>query len=731
MNINLDLKRIITFGFLGLASPVLFAEANQENEQSNAQNNDENIIRVVARQRQENIQNVPIAMTVFGGTDIEDLGIERAQDFISMTPNMTMAETQNAGSSFITIRGLSQVRNGESPVAVAIDGVLQISPNQFNQELFDIEQIEILKGPQGALYGRNAIGGAINITTKKPAEITTGSVEFDIGNGSSAGLTAAVSGPLSDSLSYSLSVLSKETDGFIDNVTLNKPADPLKDTSFRGRVIYKASDDFSLDARFLTGKTEGGALNFVYQPLFGINDADDASVDVQANNPGENDREISQFSVTADYQLENSNMLFIVARDTLEEFFAGDQFPYSAAISANSPFGTNVLDGIQTQYLDVSATSYELRFTSDSDQDLRWIVGAYMLNTERYLSSSTSFDMGQGMLRVERTPFSNNVTNPTNFFAADDNDNNAYAVFTQLNYDVNDKSELTFSVRYDKDEREQSNRSVAPFTANAGEVRSADFSKVQPKLSYTYKASDNWTYYGSFAEGFRSGGFNQSGMGALASTVGLFGVEDIYKAEETQNFELGVKGRLSDSNTRINISLFNNTVDNQHYFVFVGALGAQVLTNIDEVSLTGGEFEIITSTDNIDAYFSFGITDSEINDFALDSTVVGNEAPYIADYTINAGIQYNTEIATWLGFARLDLERRGPQFWDHLNSTERSALNLINFRIGAISPDDEWSVSLWGKNLSDEEYNSEWVLGGFAHRALPRTYGIEIRRNFE
>ncbi len=728
---NKRLLLTIILGVLGLSGQFIFAAEDQEDKQSTAKNDDDNVIQVIARQRKENIQNVPIAMTVFSGSDIEDQGIERPQDFISMTPNMTMAESQNAGSNYITVRGLSQVRNGESPVAVAVDGVLQINPNQFNQEMFDIEQIEILKGPQGALYGRNAVGGAINITTKRPTDITTGSIELDLGNGSSTGLTGVVNGPLSDSVLYSLAFSRKETDGFIDNITLNKPADPREDTNFRTRLIYQASDDLSFDARFSKGITEGGSLNFVYQPLFGVNDADDASIDVQANNMGENERDMSQFSFTADYQLDSANMLFIVARDTLEEYLAGDQLPYSAAISPNSPFGPYVFDGIQTQFLDVSATSYELRLTSDSDQPMRWIVGAYGLNTDRFISSSTSFDEGMGMARVLRTPFPGNINNPTQTFAADDNSNKAYALFTQLNYDISKNSELSFSLRYDSDEREQINRSIAPFTANAGEVRNAKFSKLQPKLSYTYKPSQNWTYYGTYSEGFRSGGFNQSGMGALAATVGLFGVEDIYQAEETENFEFGLKGRLSESNTRINLSIFTNTLDNQHYFVFVGALGAQVLTNIDEVSLTGGEFEIMTSTDNIDAYFSVGVTDSEINEFALDSTVVGNEAPYIADYTVNAGIQYNTEISSWLGFARLDLERRGPQFWDHLNSTERSALNLVNFRVGAVSSGDEWSISLWGKNLTDEEYNSEWVLGGFGHRALPRTYGLEIRRNFE
>ena len=127
-------------------------------------------IVVTARKRDEALLDVPVAINAFNAEEIESAGILRPQDFIALTPNMTMVQTQNQGTSFIVVRGISQARNSEPSVAVLIDGVLMANPSQFNQELFDIESIEVLKGPQGALYGRNAIGGAMIIRTKEPGD---------------------------------------------------------------------------------------------------------------------------------------------------------------------------------------------------------------------------------------------------------------------------------------------------------------------------------------------------------------------------------------------------------------------------------------------------------------------------------------------------------------------------------------------------------------------------------
>ena len=687
------------------------------------------VIQVTSRHRSESIQNVPIAITAYSEQEIEDLGIERAGDFIAMTPNMTMVEAQNAGTSFITIRGLSQVRNGESPVAVSVDGVLQISPNQFNQDLFDISQIEVLKGPQGALYGRNAIGGAINITTKMPTEDTSGYIEADVGNGGLKSLTGAISGALSENFLYRVTASQKDYDGLIENVFLNTKVDFQKDTNIRGRFIWQATSDFTADLRLSKGKSDGGALNFVYQPLFGVNDASDTSVEIEANNLGYNERDITSIALKLDWELEIGTLSFITAKDKLEEIYGGDQFPYTRATSADAIFFVVT----QTQYLDVDASSYEIRLTSEDNQDFRWIAGAYSLQTDRYISSSTGLDLGLGLPVIYKDPFVDNEISPVETFQADDNDNSAYAVFAQFNYNFAENQELTVAGRYDVDERKQTNRAPASFDSNSGQVRSAEFKKFQPKVSYSYTGLDNLSLYATYSEGFRSGGFNQNGVGAQASVVGVNGVSDLYKEEETTNVEVGIKALYPQQATRFNASLFNTTIDNQHYFIFVGEIGGQVLANVDEVKLMGGEFDFKTAiTDSFDVYGGVGITDSEIKDFSLDPSHEGNKAPYVPDFTVNIGMQYNTEIiADWQTMFTLDAERRGEQFWDTANSSPREALTLVNGRIGFNSDDGQWSVNVWAKNIFDEKYNAEWVLGGYAHVGMPRTFGLEVRWTME
>lgn len=151
---------------------------------------------VVARRRAEDLQDVPIAVTAFTSSDIQSAGINRPQDFISLTPNMSIVDTANAGDTQVTIRGQYSTRDAESTFAYVVDGVLITNPNGFNGELYDIEQIEVLKGPQGALYGRNAVAGAIIVNTRRPTSEFEASAKGTLGDDNLKKAQAMVSGPL-------------------------------------------------------------------------------------------------------------------------------------------------------------------------------------------------------------------------------------------------------------------------------------------------------------------------------------------------------------------------------------------------------------------------------------------------------------------------------------------------------------------------------------------------------
>ena len=206
--------------------------------QSPAAQDDADIV-VTALRRDQNLQDVPAAITAFTDDAIEAAGIERPLDFINLTSNVNLVETQNAGNAFIVIRGITQARNSEPSVAVIVDGVQQVNPAQFNQELFDIEQIEVLKGPQGAVYGRNAIGGAIVIRTRQPSDEFEGQIKAGVDNGFSYWVRGGVSGPISDTLRFRVAASWLDSEGFLDNPFLGEEADPVEDLSVRGTLLWR------------------------------------------------------------------------------------------------------------------------------------------------------------------------------------------------------------------------------------------------------------------------------------------------------------------------------------------------------------------------------------------------------------------------------------------------------------------------------------------------------------
>ena len=718
---------------VGLISP----NRTQAQEQPSADVIEE--IVVTARLRSESLMDVPVTVNAFSAQDMEDAGIRRPADYVSLVPNATLVEAQNAGTTFLTIRGITQVRNNEPPVAVSVDGMLQTSPNQFNQALLDLQQIEVLKGPQGALYGRNAIGGAINITTRGPSDQLEGRIQVGAGNGEHWEGQIAISGPLAEEVAYfRVSGTWLDRKGYLDNEFLGGKVDPLEDKSAQLRLDWFINDALTADFRLYFSNTQGGALNYNWQAFdyqldaFTFAEAGDANktdLTYEQNNRGDNDRDILELALKLDYEMNWGTVTSITAVNKLEEWYGSDQAPYSESLT-QYPFGPGIpFDGIAQQYWEVDAISQEVRITSRDDQPLRWLFGAYYVGTDRFISTPVVDDAGVGIVRIERRPTS--AGQPATFsFLADDNDNAAFAVFGQLNYDLTEQLEASLALRYDEDERIQT---TSPYHTGGppNERRKETFDKLQPKATLRYRISQDLSVFGSYSEGFRSGQFNQSGTAAAANAAGIEGVFDVVGQEETRAFELGFKGRLMDGLANINLALFRTEVDGQQYFLFFAPTSSQVLAGIDEVDLFGGEFEIgATLADGLDVYAAYGFTDSEIKDYAVNPALVGNKAPYVARDTVNLGFQFRTPVASGIQLLlRGDYERRGKQYWDPDNSSARKAVNLIGARVGVEG--ERWSLTAWSKNLGDEKYLAEYVLGGFVHLAPPRSYGIEFAYNFQ
>ena len=694
-------------------------------------------------------------MRAFTATEIQSAGIETPRDFIALTPNVTLVETQNAGNAFINVRGISQARNSEMSVAVLVDGVLMPNPAQFTQQLIDVQQIEVLRGPQGALYGRNAIGGAITIVTKQPGDAFEGRVELGADSGPGFTVRGTASGPVgaSDALKYRVTGSYVDTDGYIDNAFLGDKADPYKDASGRARLLYKPNDTFSADIRLSASQLDTQALYFTIDA-----EADDTNLPVQVNNPGTNERDIYNFSVKLEWAMDAGTFTSITAYDDLEELLTGDQFNFvprdqslinffPIADEIRNRTGDALADLSQTQFLDTDSWSQEFRFISPSEERLRWIVGAYAIATDRYISTGNQVDRGNGVFPVYRTPRVSLFVDPTDpspqlSLLADAQDNFAWAVFGDIAYDFSDTLEGSFSLRYDEDTRENTTLTEPLYDPTGGigitfgEVRKKTWDEMQPKLTLRYRPSDALTIYGGYSRGFRSGGFNQSGVGAAVPEPG---VEDLFDAQVADNYEAGIKTLYGNGRFSTSINVFYTDFENAYFFFFDPTTSTQNLGGIPEVEYIGFELEGNAQFgDYLSAYYGVGYTDSEIKR-AADPADNGNQAPLVTDVTVNLGGQFRYPVGIGGGdsdfVVRLDYSHIGDTWWDPGNISKRSPVDLVDVRLG-IDVMDNWSLMLWAKNLTDERYNAEFSPGpapglNFLWPAPPRRWGATLIKHFD
>jgi iron complex outermembrane recepter protein len=700
---------------------------------------------VTARKRDESFRDVPVTVDVLTDQTIQRAGIDNTRDFIAMIPNVTLVETQNAGNSFITVRGISQARNSEPSVAVVVDGVVETNPYEFDQELNDVRQIEVLKGPQGALYGRNAIGGAIIIHTKDPSDQFEGSVRVGAGNGTSERAQAMVSGPIDSAgtLKYRASFNFYNTDGYLDNAYLGQKADPDRDYSGRMRLVWKPMDGVNVDLRGYMDRLETRAYYFVIprdneaNPFSSFTtppNANDVTSPIQVNNPGEDNRDIRDVALKVDVTSEPGVFTSTTDYDMTKEIDTGDAFDFR-------PINTSIFKALlgvdlnQSQFIDVKAWSQEFRFTSNPIGAFSWIGGVYFVHTERFISTGNMVDEGQGAFPVYEQPRLTG-NNPSATFLADSQNNNAWAMFVDGTYDFSKQWQLDAAVRYDQDTRFNRTETPPAFlaavdpNARSGEVRSHTWDAVQPKGTLRFKPTDDLTIYGGWSRGFRSGGFNQTGVGTAARTSvpPVLGVNDLFNAEIADTWEVGVKGQFLDRRLSAGLDVYHTKSTNGYFFVFLASNSTQNLGNLN-ATFKGAELELSAKpTDRLDVYLNLGYTDSEITGME-DPSVIGNQAPLVSKDTINAGIQYHQPLGGGLnGLIRVDYQNIGRTWWEPYNTTSRDPVNLIDLRAGLEA--DKWSLMAWSKNLTNEKYNTEFSPGGFLWRALPRRYGVDFTYRF-
>lgn len=686
-------------------------------------------IVVTALRGNDKLQNVPAAVQVFSEKTIEAAGIERPLDFISLTSNVNFVETQNAGTSFVIIRGITQARNSEPSVAVVVDGIQQVNPAQFNQELFDLDQIEVLKGPQGGLYGRNAIGGAIIIRSKAPSDTLSGKFTGGVDNGFGYYLRGSLSGPIAENVKFRIAGSWYDTNGFLDNTFLKEKADPVKDLNLRANLLWTPTPELSVDLRGAISRLKTRA--FYYNIVADVNDV---SLPVRVNNRGIDNRDMNNIALRLSYESDIGTFSSVSSYDTVSEILTGDGFDFKP-IPESLLFQFFGIDINQSQYLDVSAYSQDLRYESPADRPLQAILGGYFIKTNRFISTGNLLDTGNGVTALFRTP-STNPLNPSTTFLADGQSNFAWALYANAIWKLGEQFRVDASLRYDHDHRENTTLTPANFlnapgfpAGTVGEVRTRNFSAWQPKLTLTWKPAETVTLYGGYSEGFRSGGFNQTGVGASAVAANIVGVGDIFEAEQAKTFEAGFKTRTSDGVLSLNAAAYTTETRNSYFFVFLASNSTQNLGNVPEVRLKGFEIDaVLRPVPGLEFNVGYGFTDSRINKFP-DARRIGNQAPLISRDTLNLGVSYSADLGDTAKLnTRLEYRRIGRTWFDVENSTSRDPVDLVDARasleLGQIT------ITAFAQNLFDKKYNAEFSPGGFVFKARPRRFGGEVSYKF-
>lgn len=488
-----------------MLTPAAHAQA-QETAQSSGASDSE--IIVTGTKRDQKFVDVPVAVQVFNAKAIERAGITRPQDFLALTPNVTFETSNHAGEFFVNIRGQTSVRQSEGAVAVVIDGVQLATQNEFNGELFDIEQIEVLKGPQGALYGRNASAGAIVITTKAPSDTFEGQMTASYGNWNSSKLNASVGGPIIPGvLRFRASVGFNDTDGPYKNINTGEKVMRSNEKLARLRLDWQAGDDTTVDFRVNGSRLLGGAIAFNSQvvgstiggvPVTKI-DSNDTSLPFTNDVAGKNRQDKFSTSLKIDHDFGFATLTSVTSFNKITDNYQGKNYPYGAwnfggnefvtdALSPGTNLDTLALFGDNTQKFRISnrAIIQELRLTSKGDQRLRWQVGAYFLTsrrnftTEQGLNGRLPRDAAGGLLPpfvirgttigapvapVDRLLIGGGSILPTLGIDGPNSNNgtvnydrNGYtarniAPFGNVQFDVTDDIELQAALRYDIERR--------------------------------------------------------------------------------------------------------------------------------------------------------------------------------------------------------------------------------------------------------------------------------------
>ncbi|WP_417449822.1 TonB-dependent receptor [Kordiimonas sp.] len=468
-------------------------------------------ITVTARRRSESLTDVPGTVTALTSSTLESAGVERAADFIKLIPGVTLVDAAEVGDTQVNIRGINGARDAENSFAFILDGILYTNPAAFNREYTNLSQIEVFKGPQGAIYGRNAAAGAIIVNTEMPDGDSSGMAQVSYAEDDTFTAKASYTGALGDNTFFRISGDWRKSDGYYRNRYLGGAAtvDQFEGGNVNARLVNKFGDNATLDTKVRYGEVEGGAIGFnstFNLPVFAeatntpnaFQDVNDFAFVFDANVPSNNNQKSFEASTKLVYDMDTTSLTAWVLYSDIKNdlisdgtsaafgFYAPDaacqesaaaltgygllapqfigQTPNGVIFDPNGSFlgayTPTTCDGIQEQLRNQKDLSAELRLESAGDGPIKWMVGTYFLTIDREVGVSLNRDGGDAPLRGL---YQASGPNRTAALVHDNFDSNVWAVFGQFSYDLNERTEFSAALRYDNEKRKVS--SLVPFDA--------------------------------------------------------------------------------------------------------------------------------------------------------------------------------------------------------------------------------------------------------------------------
>jgi len=691
-------------------------------------------VLVTARKREENLQDVSVAVSVVTAKTIEDAGLVRLTDISQLVPNMTYQENISNKFTNISLRGISSAGGlGNDPgVGVYVDEVYVARESGFNADLLDIQRVEVLKGPQGTLFGRNSAVGAINITTKRPSEELEGMVLADVGDYDYQRYGALVSGPITDGLAGKLSGVYNKRDGYLDN-TYGGTVNTVDYYTLRSQVLWRPVDrlDLLLIADYRKDDSDGNNMITRYQ-----GEPVSKNYKVSIPDSGYEHVKAKGLALTANYDLDNYLLTSITSGNKIDEKYWNDQ-DWSAL---------DALVGIDTR--DNKQWSQELRISSTSDSALQWVGGLYYFHqdfdaTQQASNGPDTIYAALGltdMIGSGIPPSSIGLPDSVDIDASSTIEADSYAAYANIDYRFAAHWSIDAGIRYSKDEKKLDYVQVAdPLAVAFGFLNldikdDIDDDQWTPTISLNYTPVDDVLTYVKYSKGYKAGGFNNS----LSSTGSALS----FKPEKLDSYEMGIKSTWLQGTLRINAAAFHMEYDDKQESAFVTGVG-YVQTNAGKATSDGGELEVqYLVLDNWSIYGSVGYTDAEYDKYVIDEFTNndGNTLVRAPEWTGNIGTQVEWQYTDYLsGMFRLDYSYQDDNFTQANNDPffKAESQNIVNARLQVSDVSKTWMATLWGRNLTDDDSintidgPSTFFFDTYHYTLIaPRTYGVELQYNF-